>query len=432
MFSKTKVNKFIAIGMIVTFSFVLSAPVISGNAASGASPVPNLSISDLGTHMFFDFSNVTFTTDGTGSDYGSSPTTLLTKLNFFPVGNLQSVSDVRFSVGHEGLFSDSVNVGNVNFKTSVTNQTANELFDFDVLKQIDLGKFDFGESITTATEYNTTQVNAAAVAINVTSDYTGLNLTLTTLASKHTVESGSFDGVHNRVSRGNYDTILAGYENIKVGIMSDLKSWLSFFLGHDIDDIRIQEVVLTSAFVTFNTSQTMSDYIKTAFDTTIQQLHDDDLDANDITLKLAIPSGHADLGLTARGILGGVERSVNSMAIKFGVPLLSFKKSTAQLFSGIATGSNGDAASTYYNPAGSVFKNALSFDPSTNKAQIDVSDKVGTGTNNLVTEAIAVAGTFLVEVESIVSANVGWILLGGFAILVIYYLYRRRSGKGLI
>lgn len=405
---------------LTVFIFVgISLPVVFVNGAeTDYSPFSGMAIADLGTQLLVTFSNVTYTLDGTGNDLG--PLKLDTTLH--SIENLRFVilatSESSGQVSNDG---DALVVDGSHFKVFTTNQTVDDSIQFDVRKIEDLGSIDFGEAIGDNTDYNTTVPENAAVAINVTADYVELNKSLTKLAEDFSTKDNYFDGRTNRHPRGEYQTIVVGYDDTEAGILGDLKLVLAKLLERDADDFRIQDYNLTSAYISFNMSNAMTTWMKEIVDTAIDRANADlTVDQN---AKLAFPGTNYRFIDSLGETLAGISTGVNSMAISFGVPLSGYSKPST--FRQI-TLKNAEA---YFNPAGAAIKASLAEDPDANVPVLDISDQVGTGVKKITNDPVAIHLTALTGI----SANITqywWILPVIFGVLaIIYFVRRRRMGK---
>ena len=229
---------------------------------------------DLGIHIYFNYANVTFTTDGSGSDNGMPSCMIGTpKLKLSP--SARTITNIRFGVGvtdsDENLDLSSPVFKSTSLQGISSNLTTNQVFEFDERRTVNLVDKDLSTMAVSSTNINVS-VNKEAVAnLQLDEDYLFLNDTLADWDEQYPFEDGYFANSKGRLEDGKYKTFLVGYENYHEGAKSDLKKYISLVTGADTEDIKIQATDLSGTWLAYNTTLKFDNWMKSVLDNAIDR-----------------------------------------------------------------------------------------------------------------------------------------------------------------
>jgi hypothetical protein len=366
-------------------------------------PFEDLTIADLGINLLFEYSNVTYRTDGLGSDVLDSKV----------VGtSLKSSGAIRFGVGSSYAKTPTIGITDylVQGKTMTTNDTVDDDFDFDYKKKKQDHAVDFSTTYNDDADINSTLSNYAATLYNVTGSYARLNDTITAIeSSDYSLDEGYFDG-NGRSKKYEYSTVVVGYEDFQEGAIDDLRAYLASENNVDTGEVTIQEYNLSACYLAFNFSESFNNYLKDVVDIAM-----DNYEAGYKVMQVGY--GYIDYSLPYQvnykkeelqasffdSVIASLEEGVSGIVTTIGTPLGELAGDASgiindyivepvQSFIGsdpVATISN--AADTVINNAGAVFSAALD---GTSDFFLDITDTVGEGVGNLVEKPFGVTGNF--------------------------------------
>lgn len=373
-----------------------------------AETTTEMTIEDWGIHVVPSFPNVTYTIDGTGSDWWDSEAA---GIGASRIGK-QLSNPIRFSIGFDGYYFKDLR-GNPSHVTipefqarmssagagagfQVTNTTSSDALTGMDEATYQTGSYDFKDLEDEDTNVWDKNCTTAANAFNVTSKYYKLNKTLSTAEDDEDFDNKDFDKQYLK-SESAY-SFVNGYSDTREGMMMDLKNVLALLHGVDIEDIKIQSVNLSTCYITYNTTEDFVKIVKTwvdeAFDT-----------AEGAGMGASISS------FSVTNFLNSISSKVRSASISFGTGLKQFGQRTIDWIKGSIEGLQGTAskaASDLYRTAKGTVKSAIS---GGQKLAVNIGNSVGTGINKVVTKGMNILGSAATKVFSILANPILWILI---------------------
>lgn len=443
-------QKSILLALVVLFSVSVAPTIYTVRAVSKEAVIEDITWEDIGTEAHYTFSNVTYSTDGTGTDVldvsnagiASSVDSEPIDANYFSgklhtamgfgiyVDNPEMVSSqfqIQAGIGagissgpqlytyetlsgfwEEGLAGSGAGI-------SVTNSTPTELFAYNEKERYGMGDHDFSDNFDDDTTWWNANVSTAANAFNISSEYQELNASLTEAAdldvdeyfnnAGENKESGVWANVGESIGS---ESFVVGYTNIKVGVINDLRAYLALTEGKDFTDIVITDYNLSTALVSYNMSEHLVSEIGTAVDYWL-----DSASSSALYLGLfGVPlfqigeastttslggSGSADILASIGAKLNDLGKSIKSGAITFGTNLKQFGDRTRDWITGAVSTARKQASDAYHDVGGFI-KSALSKGKATLKTAanhiVNVGKSIGTGVRNLGTNALNAVKSF--------------------------------------
>ena len=421
---------------------VLSANLTTMEPVRGANTptvyFDDISIADLGVHVYFSYSNVTYTSDGTGTDIDDWNS----KIVGTPANRIKSLTNIRFGVGaNDGIVEGETSVAQGSFKAQATNQTADEANTFEVQRKEDLGKFDYGSFIDSDTVYNHTTAQDSLSSLTLAGDYGDLNKSLYDMSENYRMDRGYFDGIENWDSSTEYETITVGYNSFKEGAIDDLKRYVAYVANDDFDDIKLQSVNLTSVYLTFNMSS--------AFEAKVKQLIDNSLIRANAAIMIKVVDQYGNSRLvpdfktnSVSGLfddfIGFVDDGIQTLQCNFGTPLVQLAQGVASGVGDIFTdpiGSITTAASDIFSTMPAILAGAMGT-PASPHPQVEITSHVTPSTwtptgqhtdadNVFEDEEIGVVSTVAEEPELDETAGISnstWAWIIGIGVVVVIFL----------
>lgn len=474
--AKEKVFKFekmrtkrtlIGLGLIIGFilSFVGQVSIIS--ASTDEIYLKDVDISDVGSELHLDFSNVTYTTDGTGTPCSGCSSLMSVGGGGFAGPDKDCIEPARIQKSEpvsfarrfgEGLLipetlARSSNKGstllsfeaNPAFRIYDTSRlmatngtTSDEVFGTDEKAKYETGDHDFTADYDSATTWYDVNASAGANLFNVTADYKDLNASLTdaTLIPYdeyfHNKDDSADTGVYTRTEK---TSLVTGYEDTRVGIIGDLSAYLALINGVDVDKIVVTDYNLSSAKISYNISDAMRSFIKDVVDDSAGGGGGGGGDSALFGLNAIDPLSRI-FAIFFPGIISTSAWSfpnplkiVSSIAQKVTHSAISFGTKLKQFGTGMISGIIGtpgaivkktaSVASKAVNTAGGFVKSALSRG---SKLVVDTTVAIGKGVKNIGQKAIRIVTSVASGIFKIFTSPIMIILLLVFAIGAFMFL----------
>jgi hypothetical protein len=435
--SKSKIHLF-GLLVICMISITPVMGVIAQEKDEKIRPLRDLSISDLGAHIFFNFSNVTFTTDGSGIDLVKSKISSSSEIQ--EIQAIQVLEDIRFGVTDSETYTkykqiylgaDSSVIESLQFKAlngQETNQTTKDFFEFP-----DQRKASFSVDVRTGLGQKTKFAHdvsaqaASAVSSDIIPSYAFLNETLVKQSEQFGLEDGYFDGRANRVDRGKYETIALGYRNFEQGALTDLKNFIAFVTGNQVSNIKIIEYEFADAQLTFNMSTKLKTWIKDLVDFSIRKTpglagklaSDPNFD---LTMKLNSIEGMVFFG----DILGGINAGINTLTCTVGSAVDHFFDDPVDATIGTVYRGMKDVSDTVMSFVGpAVMDSVRSGKDLLTGVTGGLTEAVGTGAGNLLEAPFGVFGGFLTDLAGGLLPVIIIIVIVGILTILIYFTVKK-------
>lgn len=448
-------RKLLFAGVIASLAILISSVTIAGVCVTDSRALfSGIDHEDIGGSIFLDFSNVTYTTDGTGTDVlakvigtGASINEISSSIEIqsrplklqsliaqgiyidpseIPYMNpsfsmlMSAGPSIRNSNGYvsyetlKSLWGKSAGTGS-SLQTETNETTDDELFQFAQDDIYSTGSHDFRTDYDADTVWLDSNVSAGANLFNVSSQYIELNETLTE------ADGLGYDEVFTNVNTGgNYilgasaETYVVGYLDTEEGIIEDLRAYLGFIEGvSDLDDIVILEYNLSQAQIAYNISETFYNEIQDLVDWAGEQ------SVNWQASTSMIQSASAfDLLGSVTGFLGNAMEGIRHCAVSFGTNLEQFGEKLIEIPSNIL-GSLSSTAETAMQTAGGVIKSGLEqVGPTVSgfkELVVDVTDTVGAGVGQITNLPMTMTTSLATTATNILTSPIGMI----FAVVVV-------------
>ena len=293
--------KYIKTRNIAIAMFLISVVFIAPNirfvvAISDDAVIEDITHDDIGIEGHYTFANVTYNTDGTGSDVlDSSNAGLGASLESF-TGQESWNGRLHTGIGR-GIFAPNggsgagisagetlwtyedleqkFNSGGSGAGISVTNETTSEeLFAYDQKERYGTGGHDFASDFDSDTTWYDANCSTAANAFNISSEYEALNESLTEADGLDIDDffNNAGDNAESKTSFGYWDshtqgeTFVVGYEDAEEGIINDLRAYLALENSKDFSDIVITSYNITTAQFSYNMSEHLTGQIRKVVD----------------------------------------------------------------------------------------------------------------------------------------------------------------------
>jgi hypothetical protein len=417
---------------IAAITFLLVSMLSAGIVFEVQAATLDITVDDWGIHAVPVFANVTFTNDSTGTDWWDSGGSG----SAFAGVSQNSINSIplSFGVGVDGYtidgFSSSIGGGASISGDKTTNQTSEEAVTGFEEYTYQTGDYDFKKLEDEDTNVWDKNTSAAANLFNVTASYAKLNKTLT-----EAEEDTDFDNQDFRsgiTDMRNAYTFAVGYADLREGLGEDLKNVLSIVTGVDASKFRILEWNLTSFHITYNTTEDwvkkVKGWVDEALDYEASQaamLYHSGLSYYTGSGRLmsigSINSLKATQAFSATTFIKDLGSNLRSASISFGTGL---KQATSRTISWIKGGIEGGtgtvtkAASDLWRTAGGLAKSAIS---GGQKLAVDLSHKVGTGVNTVLSKGVSIFGSAVASVFKILGSPLLWILIAIVLIFAIIF-----------
>jgi hypothetical protein len=406
---KTTKQKSLLMALVVLFSVIVAPTIIRVSATSQDAVIGDITWEDIGAEGHYTFANVTYNTDGTGTDVldtaavgiGASVESVASPQSSFtgklhtsmgfgiyadkpelvaPQYQISAGVGAGISSGPQ-LYTYETLSGFWNKKAgsgagiSVTNgTTTEELFSYNQKERYDTGKHDFSDNFDSDSNWWNLNVSTAANTFNLSSEYEKYNDSLTD-ASELDIDlyfnnagENKESGIRaNTMERLKGETFVVGYEDAREGIINDLRSYLALLQAVDFAKIVILSYNISTAKISYNMSETLTGKIKTAVDYWISESSSSSIYLGILGIPLfKIGTSSARVGGSGSSLIASIGstlnnfgKSVKSGFISFGTRLKQFGARTQDFLTG-AWNTARDKASDVYHTVGGTIKSALS------------------------------------------------------------------------
>lgn len=410
---KTKMKltkqKSLLMALVVLFSVTVAPTIIRVQATSKDAVIGDITWEDNGIEGHYTFANVTYNTDGTGTDVldtaavgigaslesvaspqasfsGKLHTSMGTGIYVDEPELIPAQYQISAGVGAEissgpQLYSYETLAGFWNKEggsgasVGVTNgSTTEELFSYNQKERYDTGKHDFSDNFDSDTNDWYANVSTAANTFNVSSEYEALNDSLTD-ASELDIDLYFNNAGENKESgirastmehlKG--ETFVVGYEDAREGIINDLRSYLALLQGVDYAKIVITDYNISTAKISYNMSEALTGKIRTAVDYWKSEASSSSLYLAMMGIPLfRIGTSSARLGGSGSALIASIGSTLNNIGksvktgfISFGTNLKQFGARTQDFLTG-AWNTARTKANDLYMTVGGTIKSALS------------------------------------------------------------------------
>ncbi|OGU61659.1 MAG: hypothetical protein A2V66_15570 [Ignavibacteria bacterium RBG_13_36_8] len=434
-------KNFVACLSIVLIGLFVLAPIVSQvRAESEESVFEDITWEDIGAQGLIDFSNVTYTLDGTGSDVLERIAGLGASLA--SLNSIKGISGFRLNVMIGiGIFLPETGAGAslntksqslitydqlreiygipaVGYGAETNGTTSDEAFAYDEKAKYETGDHDFSTDFDDSTDWYNDNVTTACAAITMDNDYNFLNESLTE-DTYMDIDTYFNNKGHSDLQGPQSTSYVVGYSNLEEGVINDLRAWIAWNNSVEINDVVIQSYNLSQMQISYNYTENFRNQIQRVTDYYVYGAGSGSALIS-AALGLTLP--------TPASVLTNIQKSVTSAQISLGTQLQQFGSSISKTLSNVL-GSAKSTATSAANTVTGLIKSGLS---TGSNLVVDITKMAGDGVKNLAQVPMNVATSVVSGVTSILSNPIIVLVIIGALIVGGFFLYRYAKKKDII